>query len=169
MSNDSLNIFGIHVFLDNCISQHQSTIHNKNVEYLSELWSFSCCFNSLLLFKILFHHSFNRFFYDSVFIENRMTLIAGFNFDWSFYCCVHCKRCSTDAVYLNLFEVLRMDSFFRMKWSIEICFSLSRVILGFFLMIEKVQTFYLLYTLNVRHHSGKAFFLIHGLRDLISR
>lgn len=56
-----------------------------------------------------------------------------------------------------------------MKINIEICFLLSRVILGIFLIIEKIQLFYLLYTLKVRDHSGKAFFLIRGLRDLISR
>lgn len=112
MSNDSFNIFGIHIFFDKCISQHRFKIHNKNGEHLQSLRSFFCSFNSLLLFKIFFHHTFNWFLYYSVFIENRMTLIASFHFDWSFYCRIYCESSTTDAVYLYVFEILRVNSFF---------------------------------------------------------
>lgn len=68
--------------------------------------------HSFFFFEVFLQSTLDYLFDNLVFVVCRVTFVASFNLDWSWYSCSDCERFSTDTIDFYFIEVLSMNSWF---------------------------------------------------------
>lgn len=109
MKNNVVNVLFTDMLFDKILDNHGIWLSVKldlpNRLFLNSVHSF-------FFFEVFLQSTLDYLLDNLVFVVCRVTSVASFNLDWSWYSCSDCERFSTDTINFYFIEVLWVNSLF---------------------------------------------------------
>ncbi len=109
MKNNVVNVLFTDMLFDKILDNHRILLSVKS-DLPNRLFLNSV--HSLFFFEVFLQSTLDYLFDNLVFVVCRVTSVASFNLDWSWYSCSDCESFSTDTIDFYFIEVLSVNSWF---------------------------------------------------------
>lgn len=114
MKNNVVNVLFTDMFFYKILDNHGILLSVNETQRFSFLPKklFLNSVHSFFFFEVFLQSTLDYLFDNLVFVVCRVTSVASFNLDWSWYSCSDCESFSTDTIDFYFIEVLRVNSLF---------------------------------------------------------